>query len=220
VYVDPEMGADSVHEGWDCVDCHATATPDHDERLVAAACADCHEEAGEVVAASLHGQAGDRGVEHVPACADCHGGHDVRYVDDPASPAHRTKVPLTCAVCHADPEFNERRPLARISPLAGYEQSVHYKALQREENGATCTDHHESHALFRPSDPRSAIHDQRLPATCGKCHSDIQRVFESSIHGQALAAGELDAQGCADCHGEHEIRRHEDPASTVYSARL
>ncbi len=219
-YVDPAMGANSVHEGWECTECHTTATLDHGERLGTVACADCHEEAAELVASSLHGQARDKGVEHVPECADCHGGHDVRYVDDPESPAHRTNVPLTCAKCHADPEFNERRPLARTSPLAGYEQSVHYQALQREENGATCTDCHESHALYRPNDPRSAIHDQNIPATCGKCHDEIRRVYEKSIHGQALAAGELDAPDCADCHGEHEIRGPDDPASTVYGAHL
>ncbi len=220
VYVDPETGNDSVKEGRDCVECHIQATTDNDERLDPSACADCHEEAAEALTGSLHGQARARGVDDVPGCVDCHGGHDVRYVDDPESPAHRTRVPLTCAVCHASPAFNERRPLSRTSPLAAYEKSVHYEALLGEEEGATCTDCHEYHALYRANDPRSAIHDQRLPATCGRCHGTIQQLFEASIHGRSLAAGQMDAPDCADCHGEHEIRGPDDPASTVSPSRV
>jgi cytochrome b subunit of formate dehydrogenase/nitrate/TMAO reductase-like tetraheme cytochrome c subunit len=222
VYVSEEMGLGSVHEDWACVDCHVGVDVDHDwEALPPADCAGCHEDAADAVAGSLHGrQAAERGATDVPTCVDCHGGHDIRYVDDPESPAYRTNVPLTCAECHADPSFNERRPLARVSPLAGYEQSVHFTALQADENGATCTDCHEYHDLLRPNDPRSAIHDQNVPATCGQCHGEIQAVFERSIHGQALAAGELDSPDCVDCHGEHEIRGPDDPESMVYPSHV
>lgn len=220
VFVDEQAVAGSVHEGWACVDCHMTADVDHDERLPAVDCAECHDDSAEDVAVSLHGQARAQGAVDVPTCADCHGTHRILYADDPESKVHRTNVPLTCATCHADPSFDQRRPLARVSPLAGYEQSVHFSALQRDEDGASCTDCHEYHALYRPNDPRSAIHDQNVPATCGQCHAEIQKVYESSIHGQALAAGELDSPDCVDCHGEHEIRDHLDPESSVYSARL
>lgn len=221
VAVDPAAIAASMHDGVGCVECHATASVDHPERLPPAACADCHDDVAEEYGGSLHGLALAAGNEHAPTCGDCHGSHDIGQVADASSPVFPTNVPLTCAACHADPAFDERRPLARVSPLAGYRQSVHYRALQGVNgNGATCTDCHGSHALYRPNDPRSRIHDRNIPATCGACHAEIRTVYEMSIHGQALAAGELDAPDCVDCHGEHEIRAPSDSASSVYPARI
>ena len=220
VFVDAAELVASVHEDLDCVDCHADASDDHAEQLPPPACAECHDEVAADYAGSLHGVALERGVADAPTCGDCHGGHRILPPDDPMSPTHPRSVPHTCAACHADVEFIERRPVSIGAPLAGYEQSVHFGALQRGEHGATCTDCHESHALYKPSDPRSAIFDLNIPATCGQCHAEIRDVYDQSIHGRALAFGNTDAPDCADCHGEHEIRGPEDPASRVYPAHI
>ena len=220
VFVDPELLDASIHEGMDCVECHADASDDHSEQLSPAACADCHEEAVEEYAGSLHGVALARGEGDAPTCADCHGGHQILPSDDPESTAHIQKIPYTCATCHANVDFIERRPVSIGLPLAGYEQSVHFKTLQKGEHGATCTDCHNAHALYKPNDSRSAIHHDNVPRTCGQCHGEIQKVYEQSIHGRALTFGNTDAPNCVDCHGEHEIRRPEDPESMVYPAHI
>ncbi|MBT3343815.1 MAG: DUF4405 domain-containing protein [Gemmatimonadetes bacterium] len=218
VFVDPDVLANSMHEGMECLDCHVDATEDHDERLPALACADCHDDAAEDYDGGLHGQALNAGNELAPDCAACHGGHEIQTVDDETSPVHRANLLLTCAECHADSSFIQRARLHRVSPLEGYQQSVHFGALAEE--GATCTDCHGAHGLYKPSDPRSAIHQMNISSTCGQCHEDIQQVYEVSVHGQAVADGQSDAPSCIDCHGEHEIRSHLDPKSSVYPAQL
>lgn len=217
VFVDLEALEASVHEGMDCVDCHTDATEDHDERLPALACADCHDDVQDVFMASLHGQALARGDADAPDCAACHGGHDISYSDEETSRVHRTRVPNTCATCHADPAFIKRQPRAHVSPLTGYEKSVHFRALHGVNgDGATCTDCHGAHELLPPGNPASTMYRQNIPGTCGACHGDIQTIFEASVHGQALVLGATGAPTCIDCHGEHEIRAHDDPLSTVY----
>ena len=220
VFVDPEVIASSMHEGMMCIDCHVDATDDHDERLPSLACADCHDESQEAFDAGMHGESMAEGNELAPTCGDCHGGHDIQPIDDPSSPAHRRNVLLTCSRCHANAEFIERAELHRVSPLEGYEQSVHFGAIVDGEEGATCTDCHGAHGLFRASDPRSAIHASNISTTCGQCHEEIRQVYDVSVHGDAVAEGLDDAPTCIDCHGEHEIRSHVDPASSVYPAEL
>ncbi|MFT5086990.1 MAG: cytochrome b subunit of formate dehydrogenase [Candidatus Latescibacterota bacterium] len=220
VYLGEEDLADSPHADLDCIDCHLDASEDHDERLEKADCADCHDDAEEVFVESRHGQALAAGNEDAPTCADCHGAHDIRAPADTSSQVHPQHLALTCATCHADPEFIKRNPVHDVSPLAGYKNSVHYKALLQGDGGATCKDCHESHALLDPRDPRSSIHRTNISETCGTCHEDIQTTYEASAHGLAALQGDFDAPTCTDCHGEHEIRAASDPLSTIYPNRI
>jgi len=220
VFVDLEKIEMSMHAGMDCIDCHADASDDHPEQLDPPACADCHDETTEEYAASLHGLAQANGVEDAPSCTDCHGAHLILSADDPQSSIHPQKIIYTCTTCHANTDFIERRPVAFGSPLEGYQLSGHFKALLDGRHGATCTDCHTSHSLFKASDPRSTIHDQNIPTTCGQCHEEIKEVYEESIHGKALAFGNTDAPDCVDCHGEHEVRGPKDPDSPVYPSHI
>lgn len=220
VFVDPAILETTVHAGLGCADCHPDAGDGHAERLAPAACASCHDEAVQAMAESQHGLARARGDEDAPTCGDCHGGHRILAATDTASTVHPQRVPQTCAACHADLDFIERRPTSLASPLEAYEKSMHFRALQSGRHGATCSDCHEAHDLRRPSDPRSAIYPTTVPATCGKCHGEIRATYDQSIHGQALARGDRNAPNCVDCHGEHEIRAPEDPLSRVYPSTI
>ena len=215
VFVDAAALEAGVHEGMECTDCHTQATEDHQERLAAAACADCHEEVATAYDASLHGIARDHGEPDAPTCADCHGIHNILPATDPASLAYPTNIPHTCAVCHADVEFIQRRPMAMASPLEGYNHSVHFTGLMAGK-GATCTDCHQSHGLRRSSDPASSIHPDKIAATCGRCHTETAVDYLKSVHGKAVSHGDFDAPTCVDCHAEHDIRSAEDPLSSVY----
>jgi cytochrome b subunit of formate dehydrogenase len=59
-----------------------------------------------------------------------------------------------------------------------------------------------------------------VPETCGKCHENVLKTYERSIHGKAALEGKLEAPVCTDCHGEHQIKSHLDPTSTVYATAL
>lgn len=81
------------------------------------------------------------------------------------------------------------------------------------QKSAVCTDCHGAHAILQAYDPKSPIYKFNVPATCGKCHADIDKTFMQSIHGQALKRGSQMAPACTDCHGIHSIKSHADPNS-------
>jgi hypothetical protein len=66
-----------------------------------------------------------------------------------------------------------------------------------------------------------------IPALCARCHADPTRMkptgqstdqyaqYQTSGHGRRLAAGDLRAAVCTDCHGTHGIQRVREPTSPV-----
>jgi hypothetical protein len=44
--------------------------------------------------------------------------------------------------------------------------------------------------------------------------------YKESIHGIRLAEGDLNVATCVDCHGDHQVLKANDPASTVYPAKV
>jgi hypothetical protein len=76
VFVDAAVLRGSTHGGLECVACHMTATAPHGERLPAVRCAGCHDDVPARLAGSAHGRRTTAGPQ--PACAACHGTHDVR----------------------------------------------------------------------------------------------------------------------------------------------
>lgn len=222
VYVDTKILDASIHADMDCVDCHPDADSEdaHPEKLAVPDCPSCHEDEQAAFAGSLHGVALEKGVADAPTCADCHGGHNVLAADEPASMVNRQKIPDTCAHCHANVEFIERRPVRINRPLEGYQHSAHFKSLMADGTGATCTDCHAAHDLYKASDLRSSINRANIATTCGDCHEEIAVTYAASIHGQAVLHGNADAPTCVDCHGEHDIRGAKDPESSVYPAHI
>ncbi len=187
-------------------------------------CLACHQKlsgrAGDVVdewRVSIHAAAGI-------GCEDCHGG-DPTAQDQAAamSPAAgfratlpRTQIPDLCGSCHADPQRMAPFGLP-VDQLELYRHSVHGRRLaQGDVNVATCYDCHGGHAVRESNDPESSIYPVNLPATCGRCHADPQRMapydiatnqlelFKNSVHGIALLREHnLKAPTCATCHGSH-----------------
>lgn len=166
---------------------------------------------------------------HVAAglsCADCHGGD--RTSEDPSQAMSRsrgfigkvarTAVPKLCARCHTDPNYMRKyRPQQRVDQYEMYQTSVHGKRLARgDTNAATCIDCHSVHDIRPVKDVLSPVHPLRLPETCGRCHTDSQKMarygigtnqlqeYRSSVHWEALnKRGDLSAPNCASCHGNH-----------------
>jgi len=120
----------------------------------------------------------------------------------------------TCGTCHPD---------VRVQ----FERSVH------AGEGASCADCHGGNpgtlevaaahgGRFNGRPPRRDI-----PLLCASCHADVARMrpynlptdqyalYQTSRHGQRLAAGDTRVAVCTDCHGVHEIRSPGDPASRV-----
>jgi len=89
----------SIHGPMNCVDCHADAAKElpHPERLAKAACGSCHDDVAGKYHDSIHAWAKEKaGLLVAPACADCHGKHDIAAHTDTASRVYRDRIPATC----------------------------------------------------------------------------------------------------------------------------
>jgi hypothetical protein len=136
---------------------------------------------------SVHGSAYLSGDTDAPACSDCH--------EDPASSEIRTasfrlSIPSRCARCHDDEKLMQRHQIA-TDVYASYRADFHgltidyYRhhdpSMWRYE--AVCVDCHRSHAIYRPSDPRSSVAPTNLLDTCKQCHPEAEANFASITTG-------------------------------------
>ena len=182
-----------------CLDCHPGFDADpHPEALPAkpyGVCADCHE-AGEKLAASVHGAAGKAS----PSCRECHGaGHKILPVKDAASLAGPGHVTATCAQCHqAEAKTAER--------------GAHAVVKDGRPN-ATCVDCHSApHEIARAANAANAA---KVLAACSTCHATVATEQHASLHGKAASRGDALAPTCITCHGGHGILSHKDAKSPV-----
>jgi DnaJ-class molecular chaperone len=203
---------DSVHGVLSCTDCHAdlaNAEFPHAEKLAPPDCSACHADAVAGYGKGVHARARAAGMEAAARCTDCHGMHDIRGAKDPGSRTFVLNIPKTCGACHGTADIIKTASAAEGDVYAAYVESVHGKGLVKSGLlvSAECTDCHGAHDIRPKTDPESMISREKLPKTCGACHFGIETVFESSVHGKAVAAGNLAAPTCEDCHTAHRIRR-------------
>ena len=153
-------------------------------------------------------------------CLACHGGAAGRTAPMGfLSKPERRDIPALCGRCHSDGTFmREYNPSLRTDQVSEYYTSVHGQRLREfnDPNVATCIDCHPPHGIRPPGDPESTVHPLNVANTCGRCHSDPQRMAQygiptdqqaqhrTSIHGQMLFQdGNVSAPTCNDCHGNH-----------------
>ncbi|HTS13434.1 MAG TPA: cytochrome b/b6 domain-containing protein [Candidatus Limnocylindrales bacterium] len=203
VFVDEAKHKASAHAVLSCTDCHADIKPfPHPAHIARVNCGSCHADESADLPKSVHSILGG------DTCKACHGSaHDLQ----PAA------VPQLCASCHAD-------------EVTGFLSSVHGQAAKNGDSQApTCLSCHGSvHKILAAQDPASPVAKRNLPDTCASCHSNPAflakhqipfahpvEAYKMSVHGRAIAAGNLNAATCSDCHGSHEIFPARDPRSRV-----
>ena len=94
--------------------------------------------------------------------------------------------------------------------------SCHDQAAKLEKSAhasLSCDTCHESHEKY--PHPKNAAKPE-----CGACHESVASDYNRSVHGQAVARGVAQAPLCTDCHGEHSIQKHTNPASPVSAGRV
>lgn len=223
VAVDEKIYKASVHGPLPCTACHQDIDKvPHLEKLRRVACEGCHPSVAEVYKGSAHAKALAIGETHAASCQDCHGSHDILRAKDHASRVYPTNLPKTCGSCHSSTDFPRRLAMRYIRPFEAYTHSIHFKALK--EMGLTisanCESCHGSHSIKPSTDPTSSIFRTNIPKTCSACHLGIYEQYKDSIHGKAALSGILDSPICTDCHGEHDILAHGEPASPVFAATI
>jgi formate dehydrogenase gamma subunit len=133
------------------------------------------------------------------ACSQCHTKHE-EY-------PHPANVPKPeCRSCHKDAGDD-------------FAHGVHGMALAKGNEGAPeCSTCHNSAHEVAP--PHTVEFRKTVPDTCGMCHSEITAQFQKSVHGTAVAKGDLNAAVCSDCHGEHKILSKTAPDSPVFGNNI
>ncbi|MEW5869791.1 MAG: cytochrome c3 family protein [Chloroflexota bacterium] len=233
LYISPEKLSGSVHSpaGIECEACHTQIkTFPHPKleytskrelsRAYYESCRKCHALNYDKTMDSMHAQVAAAGNLDAPVCTDCHGSH---YVHPPAEP--RALISETCGRCHED--IN-----------TAYKTSVHGAALLGEDNPdvPVCTDCHGVHNI---QDPRTAQFRVESPDLCASCHADSQKmskyglsadvynIYELSWHGVDVSVYKAnwptiqhESAVCTDCHGIHDMRKTDDPQSSVNPQNL
>ena len=185
-------------------------------------CAECHAQEISEFDSSIHGAAAKNGDPDAPKCTSCHGPlHEIKAASEPDSLVTAKKLADTCAKCHSDAGFLSRHKIPVAHPVDSYKQSVHGRAIAAgSDKAANCNNCHGNHAIFPARDARSRVNHWRVPDTCGECHKEIAKVYNESVHGDAVKAGVKDAPVCVDCHGEHLILGPKNPDSPVNVANI
>lgn len=204
----------SRHSKVACSQCHSGVNPSKvrpcESITTKVDCASCHTAVADDYKISTHGQLFARNDKNAPACADCHGTHNVLGKKDPNSPIYATHVPTLCGQCHRDGEKAAVRYKGeQKNIIANYSESIHGKGLLKSglTVTATCTDCHTSHRELPSSDPRSSINHKNISSTCGTCHTGIEEQFKQSIHSPDVTHTDKKLPVCSDCHSSHTIKR-------------
>ncbi len=216
LFIDQNKFSRSAHQSLECITCHegfnANAVP-HAEHITPVRCQQCHE--GNGYEKSVHQAMVAKGM-NAPSCITCHGKHDVLPGSDLQSPVARQRIPDLCGRCHREVKVR-------------FEASDHGKALAAKMKGApVCSDCHGEHGVYQISDKNSKVNRRRQDQMCLSCHVNNPDVrarvgssasfiesYEQSVHGKAMAAGNVAAPTCSDCHGGHDMLKGSNEASHV-----
>jgi hypothetical protein len=139
-------------------------------------------------------------------------------------------APDSCVTCHAAVDDAANGPAALIK------NDIHIA------HGLSCAD---CHGGDRTSDdPDVAMNKKKgfkgkparaaIPKFCSTCHSspdymrkyaprervDQFELYQTSVHGKRLAAGDTVVATCIDCHSVHDIRAVKDTAAPVHPLRV
>jgi len=132
-----------------------------------------------------------------------------------AVPARAAQVQEACGTCHPGVKTE-------------YRDGIHSQALGCTacHGGDPTTDDIEAaHAPAKGYIGKPGRAD--IPALCGTCHADANRMnrfslptdqyaqYQTSVHGRRLAEGDTHVAVCTDCHGTHHILPAREPTSPV-----
>jgi cytochrome b subunit of formate dehydrogenase len=217
----------SVHGSRQCVECHTNITQiPHQKTELKVSCVTCHQnllkaaqngnKSAEAARLDSVVQMIDRYMKSIHARphkddqsrtnATCYHCHDAHYIYSKGSPNRnwwRLNLPYTCGNCHT-------------KELDAYRNSVHGQEVLQGANpkAAICSDCHSTHDVENP-----ALDSTRMVITknCGNCHSKQLKSYTDTYHGQVNTLGFAYTAKCFDCHGGHDVRRVNDPASAVHA---
>lgn len=134
-----------------------------------------------------------------------------------------------CVTCHRALDGDAQKAVVQ------WETSIH------KEEEVYCQDCHGGNPM-ESEDMDAAMYNARgfigvpdrkdIPAFCAKCHADPTKMkrynlrtdqlalYGTSIHGEKLLKGDKNVAVCTSCHGQHDIKKINDPSSSVYHSNV
>lgn len=166
------------------------------------------------------------GISGQEQCLACHSFEDIA----PAPPSHITFDENSCLSCHS----SSAAAAGEMDCLSCHGQLGVWMALDNGErlllyvdreviaasvhgDKLLCTDCHSTSTYHRPE--RSIASAREYSVTryelCKRCHFDNYTKTLDSIHYEMLAAGDLKAPLCTDCHGAHNVTVPYQPPAKI-----
>lgn len=149
------------------------------------------------------------------SCQDCHS--DIVEI---TALGHKKNVKkVQCVRCHYE---NNPVGAPQTEKYREFQESVHQQELWKgNQKAPMCQTCHGSHDIRSKHTISQFDFKKTITKVCGSCHLDIYAVYSTSVHGVALfEKNNIDVPGCTDCHGEHTIKKKDDPSSSVYKTRI
>lgn len=179
-------------------------------------CGRCHESVRDKFMKSAHHEALSQNPKSAPTCLTCHLKDVVNVTAERDTAALKVAQEKMCLSCHLDDPDVKSRMASQVGFIAAYGNSVHGIELHLGNGkAANCVDCHGSHEMQHGYQPTSRVAKFHVPETCARCHADIATEFAGSIHATAVKKGNMDVPVCTDCHGEHNIMKHDNPKALV-----
>ncbi len=180
------------------------------------ACGSCHADQTDKFIASAHGNSLKSGSLDAPNCLTCHSSPINRVLPGQDTVQLKIAQVKVCESCHLNKEAVAGKTLLGMKFIASYDKSIHGSALmQGNSKAANCVDCHGSHEMNKSVVASSLVNKMNIKDVCAKCHELIAKEYSESVHAAGVLKGNKDAPACTDCHGEHNILKHNDPASPV-----
>ncbi len=142
-------------------------------------------------------------------CIECH--EDVLSMEDFGKSVHGKNA---CTSCHVEVTSLDEHMSGEVMPgpvkcvrCHKKETAEHYSSVHML-NEVSCADCHydvHTHSYWKGD-------KNKVVEKCTSCHDD-HADYMNSVHGQAVAGGNMDSAACHDCHNLHEIKPLGDPTS-------
>jgi len=185
-----------------CVECHGSHSIKRMSELKAVVkenqhCLTCHKHKltmslknGESLPLTVDESVIMKSVHGKLPCSACHAGfsktdHPKRVFDSKRH--YSIAASDICKKCHQD-----------ANTL--YEESIHLSQLKSGNlKSSTCTDCHGSHSVTKVTPDLGLV-------SCNKCHGEIDSIYKTSVHGEAITKGKENAPTCSSCHSSHDVK--------------
>lgn len=160
-------------------------------------------------------------------CVQCHKG--ARLSKDRS---HMTAITMVeCKDCH----YKGNDIGAPQKDVAEeYMQGVHGQSVLKDKasKAPRCWDCHTGHSIKKVSGGKKSVNRDRVVKVCKNCHYDSKIMgkyklrtafiaqYDNTPHARARQKGNDKAAICTDCHGNHNIKKRDDPGNPLKPAHV